>query len=132
MNCASLVSAERMTRQIVQAMSQASGVLQWTETSERQRAVVEMRSLLDEISREYELHVSTIGRHQQPQQQSSSQHRHDSVNKTCLSADEYPAWFGSSAIDSCAHNDSSQHSSSRRIVIIRVTCFDRGRPVITC
>jgi len=81
----------------------------------------DMRSLLDEISQQYEMHAGRHHYHHHCQQQ-HQQRCHDDVSShdvndtssvMSLSDDEYASWFGWSAVD-CG---SSQHSSSKRFVI---------------
>ena len=127
------VSRDKMPRQLVRASETSSEMEstysgEWGDTGEQQMSdlhtMPEMRSVLDEMSRQHELH----GRHEHPhhryqqqqQQQQLSQRHGDDVKNTSsltsLPADEYSTWFGWSSVDLSAHSDSSQHSSSKPFV----------------
>jgi len=109
----------------------------------------DMRSLLDEISRDYEMHTGHhhqhhhyhhhhYHHHHQQQQQWSQRHGDVSsrdVNNTSsvmsLSDDEYASWFGWTMVelDRDVRRDSPQHSSSRlsasSFASTRDTCMSR-------
>ena len=124
-----LVPSDMMTR----PASQASSVSEMTSTNTREHkladmyASVEMRSLLQDISREYVTSLTDHNeqrhqQHQQQQQQQWSQRHHDVNNAsslTSLSTDDV-GWSADT------DNDSSQHSSSRRTcttpLYVSVTC----------
>ena len=124
---------DKMTPELVGTSETSSVKQESTDTRQHEqlldlRAAPEMRSLLDEVNREYELHASTIDRYeqlhrkyQQQQQHWSQRHESHDVNNASLRtsqsqpADVYSTWFGWSEDESSTHNDSSQHSSSKRL-----------------